>query len=75
MSLRLLLSITNWVRYGGTVVRYDGTVTVVRWYGGTVQWDGTVVRGDSTLVQYCGTVAISGCIIHSLIQSLNKAGI
>ena len=54
------------------MVRYDGTVTVVRWYGGTVQWDGTVVRGDSTLVQYCGTVAISGCIIHSLIQPLNN---
>ena len=57
------------------MVRYDGTVTVVRWYGGTVvryTWDGTVVRWDSTLVQYCGTVAISGCIIHSLIQSLNN---
>ena len=54
MSLRLLLSITNWVRYGGTVVRYDGTVTVVRWYGGTVvRWYGTP-----------GTVLWYGGIVH-----------
>ena len=60
MSLRLLLSITNWVRYAGTVRWYGGTVrwygyggTVVRWYGtpGTVLWYGGIVHWYSTVVQ------------------------
>ena len=74
MSLRLLLSITNWVRYagtvrwyggtvrwygyGGTVVRWCGTVVRCGWYGGAVWWCNMVVQCGSAVVRHCCAVVI-----------------